>query len=766
MSVAPPFSTVAVAQIPIEQTDYDKMRRLPYLFLSSTLTGAAALILVGAPMTLFAAELGLEADRIGLLGGLMPFFQLLGIAFLPLIMRFGCKRVASTALTIRYLFLLLFLLAPGFFGAPEVVFWLLFTAMALFSLSRTIAEAAYVPWSQEFMPRLVRGAIMGRLAMASLPIALGISFGIKLWLDSRVGLDRFLPVFGIGIVVGLIGALSLLGLGGGKPDPQGVRGMAAMANLKAPLKDRNFLIFLFSSGTQYLIVTVMGVFLLLFFKLRLSLASGELIFLSTLIPVGAAIGSLATGWIVDRYGARGIRITLQVAQVFLLLSFALMSPDLPGVTIIAALMFAAFGFMAFGSITAGNVYLLNYVPPTNKESYTALSYSVDGIVGGSATFGAGFLVFWLEKSQPQVLGITLGSYETLFVLCAMILSASLVAFAFLREEGGTGVKDFISQFSTGNSLQALWGVHRYGHLTSEERRRELTYRFGGTRSALAKEELFEALRDPSFDVRYEAIQALGHLPKSARVVAELENMLCYHGLVELQYAALTALGRLRSDSSGEQIIQFLEDPNPILRARATRSLGEIRDSACLPLIRAQLQQEPELDCRLAAASALGKLGDRDSVEPLLAFYCQLVHDDVDIAGEPRSKVVLLAVAKILDCEESFSQDWRREEKFVGFRLPNLLNRLADTLRRLSDEGAQNQRKLLRQVAAELGGGDTQTAFRALQNLRPYIANSKHPNSTMVLSVMDTTRLIQSPHRALLVLLCIVMRPVLRHRLKG
>ncbi|WDR06190.1 MFS transporter [Devosia rhodophyticola] len=751
--------------LPVEQTDYDKMRRLPFLFISSTLTGAAAMTLVGAPMTLFASEMGLEADRIGLLGGIMPFFQLLGIAFLPLIMRFGCRRVASTALTVRYLFLLLFLIAPTFYGAPDTVFWLMFTAMALFSLSRTIAEAAYVPWSQEFMPRVVRGVIMGRLAIAGLPIALGVSFAIKLWLDSRVGLDRFVPVFGIGIIVGLIGALSLIGLGGGKPNPQGARGMAAMANLKAPLRDHNFLIFLFSSGTQYLIVTVMGVFLLLFFKLRLSLASGELIFLSTLIPVGAAIGSLATGWIVDRYGSRGIRITLQVCQVFLLLSFPLMSPELPGVTIIAALMFSAFGFLAYGSITAGNVYLLNYVPPANKESYTALSYSVDGIVGGSATFGAGFLVFWLEQSKPQVLGFTLGSYETLFVLCALLLSASLVAFAFLREEGGTGVKDFISQFSTGNSLQALWGVHRYGHLTSEERRRELTYRFGGTRSALAKEELFEALRDPSFDVRYEAIQALGHLPRNARVVTELENMLRYHGLVELQYAALTALGRLRSVTSHNQISEFLNDPNPILRARATRSLGEIRDDASLPLIRAQLEDDPELDCRLAAASALGKLGDRESVEPLLRFYCELVRDDVDIAGEPRSKVVLLAVSKILQCEESFSQDWRREEKFIGFRLPNLLNRIADTLRRLSNEEAQNHRKLLAKVAAELGGGDTLTAFRALQDLRAYVANSKHPNSTMVLSVMDATREIKAPHRALLVLLCIVMRPVLKHRLR-
>lgn len=746
--------------VDFEQTDYEKIRRIPFLFSSNIFTGAATLAAVGAPLTLFATELGLEADRIGLLGGIMPFFQILGVACLPLIMHFGCKRVAATALFSRYLFLLLFLLAPLFQNEPNRVFWLLFGAMALFSLGRTIAEAAYVPWSQEFMPKSIRGRLIGQMALAYLPVALLVSYAIKLWLDSHTGLDRFYPIFSIAVVLGLLGALSLNGLGGGRPRAQSARGLESIRSLAIPLRDRNFTLFLYSSGTQYLVFLIISVFLVLFLKVRLSIPSGQLVFMSSFVLFGGAFGSLTTGWLVDRLGTRGIRISLQIAQVFLLLTVPFIHGALPGVDFIVGGTFALFGFLITGSITAGNVYMLNYVPPDMKESYMALAYSVDGIIGGTATFAAGFLVYWLDSHSIQISGMVLGGYETLFVGCAIAIATSSIAFSFLREEGAAGVRDFLSQFYSGNSLRVLWGIHRYANQTSEERRRDLTYRFGGARSVLAKEELFQALHDPSFDVRYEAIGALGHLPLSQSVVEALEAMARYDGLVELQYAALASLGRIKAKSSHQTIASFLVSQNPLLRARAARSLGDIADASYLPQIRILHQNDPEVDCRLAAVSALGKLKDHESLDALLGFYCELAITDNNIADEPRSKVILLALSKILNCEGSFSLEWRREEKFIGYRLPNLVNQVASALRRLSVETDQH-RQLLMQVSRDLATGSTISAFQALQSLCPYIANSTHEDAGVVLKMLDATKTIQTPHRALLILLCLIMRPVLR-----
>jgi hypothetical protein len=742
------------------QSDYDKIRRIPYLYTFNVLNTAALLCTVNTPLALYAAELGVSKDRIGLLGGIMPFAQVLCIAFLPLVVQFSQRKTSALAYGSRYLFVLPWLLAPMFLASPSLVFWILFGAMVMFSAFRTLAETALWPWSQEYMPRQFRGRISGVTSLLVLPMALIGSLLVQLWLDSQSGIERFYPVFVVGASIGLISAFTLLGLGGGRPRAGSPRGLDAIRAMGKPARDRNFWLYLYSSGTQFFAYTVISLFLVLFFRERLGMSSGQLVLMAAFIPLGGAVGGLIAGWFVDRYGTRAIRVTLQGLQVVLLLGLLLVNSSLPAPQIVASLIFFLFGLLFQSSISVGGIYMLNYVPPAQKENYMTLAYATDGIIGGGVTFLAGMLLQFLEVRPVAVLGMSLGSYETLFALSALIIVTSAISFASLKEEGATGVRDFFGQFGRGSAIRALLSIHSYGALTSEERRRELTYGFGGTRSALVKEELIAALSDPSFDVRHEAIQSLGRLPRSPAVVRALESMLAYEGLVELQYAALAALGRLKARESGDRIARFLESPNPLLRARAMRTLGDIRDDTYLPRIRALLRDDPEIDCRLAAVSALGKFRDTQSIDGLLEVYRQLVADDVSMAGEPRSKVVLLALAKILDWEESFSREWRREEKIVGYRLPSLVGQLAHALRHISTEESSQHSRLLTKAAAGLSAGSTAEGFRALQTLRPYVAASGHPEAAMVLKIMDGTRDIEQPHRALLILLALALKPVL------
>ncbi len=742
------------------QSDYDKLRRIPFLYAFHIFNTVGLLCTVITPLALYAAELGVPKDRIGLLGGILPFAQVLCILFLPLAMQYSQRHIAAYAYGGRYLFILPWLAAPLLIDQPDLVFWILFGSMALFSIGRTIAETALWPWSQEYMPKQFRGRISGTAALLVLPAALFSSLLVQLWLDSRTGIDRFFPVILTGVVFGLFGAAALLGLGGGKPRPSSARGFSAIRSMKKPASDGNFWIFLYSSGTQYFVYSLINLFLVLYFRDRLGISSGQLVLMAALGPLGGAIGAVVSGWFVDRYGTRAIRVIMQGLQVLLLFALLLVNADLPGVQIIAGAFFFLFGLLVHSSITAGGIYMLNYVPPADKENYMTLAYTTDGIIGGGAVFLSGFLLQFLEVRPVELFGATLGSFETLFAVAGFVLLTSAVAFAMLKEEGATGVRDFFGQFRGGSPIRALLSIHSYGALTSEERRLDLTYGFGGTRSGLVKDELIAALSDPSFDVRHEAIHSLGHLPSSPAVVRALERMLSYDGLVELQYAALTSLGRLKARDSGSRVARFLDSSNPLLRARAARTLGDVRDAAYLPRIRLMLRDDPEVDCRLAAVSALGKFRDRDSIEGLLEIYRQLASDDVSIVGEPRSKVVLLALAKILDCEESFSREWRREEAIVGYRLPDLVGRLAKALRRRASEDTRQQVLLLEEAAIALGAGSTREAFAALQMLRPYVAGSNRPNTAAVLAIMDGTRDIAQPHRALLILLSLALRPLL------
>ncbi|MGV3650319.1 MAG: MFS transporter [Devosia sp.] len=745
--------------VPPEPTDYAKLRKMPFYFGYSVLTATAVLCTVGAPLVLFAAELNIDKDRIGMIGGILPLFQILGIASLPVILRFGTRRVAALALIARYIFLLPLFIAPLFLDRPDIAFALILMSVVCYAVCRTLSEAAATPWSQEFIPRLVRGQISGKIALAYLPVALIGSFLIQLWLDGQEGIGRFLPVFVIGILIGIAGGAMLFGLDGGRPRPSRGTARAALAQLAVPLRDRNFIAFLYSSGTQYLVFSALNIFLILFFRERLGISSGQIVLMAALVPVGAAAGSYAAGWFIDRHGTRAIRITLQALQVVLLLALPLLHPGLPGVGILAGTVFFLFGFLVQGAMVGGSVYMLNYVPPTERESYMALAYSSDGIFGGGLTVMAGILVQAFEVSSLDLGPVALGGYEALFLAGALVTISSAAVFALLKEEGATGVRDFLGQFSTGNPLRALWGIQRFSSFTSEQRRRDLAYGFGGTGSTLAKDELISALSDPSFDVRHEAIRALARLPATPKAIRALEDILGYHGLIELQYAAIDTLGQLRSTASAPRIVPFLDDGNRLLRSRAARSLGDLRAEAALPAIRAMLANDPDIDCRLAAASALGKFGDRDSVPGLVALYAAAARDP-DRISEPRSKVVLLALAKILGLEESFARNWRREERMTGYCLPGLLTRLAGVLDARTPEGKQGREALTR-AAAGLGIGPTGESFAALCAVRPLLVRSRHPDAPLVVALIDGTASLPDPHRALLILLAIAARHVLR-----
>ena len=51
----------------------------------------------------------------------------------------------------------------------------------------------------------------------------------------------------------------------------------------------------------------------------------------------------------------------------------------------------------------------------------------------------------IYKINIVFLGITLGSYEVLFIICAFIILVSMNAFILIKEEGAMGVRTFLRQ---------------------------------------------------------------------------------------------------------------------------------------------------------------------------------------------------------------------------------------------------------------------------------------------------------------------------------
>ncbi len=423
----------------------DKLRVMNYFHFSTAFQLCAVIGTVAAPLTLYSVELGLDSDKIGILGSLMAFCQVLALISIPITIYFGSKLVSIITLFSRYIFLLIFLLVPFYKDNITLVFYLLFISMLMFAICRSLSEAAFVPWMQEFIPRDVRGRIIGINGIICTPFALAASYVIKIWLDSRVGLDRFYPVFIISIIIGLISALLLIKIKGGKKIVNRENDLGYIRNLLSASKDKNFNLFLLSSGTQYLVITVLAIFLTLFFKIRMDIPTGELVFSSTLILIGGTCSGFVVGRVTDSYGCRGIRVIFQSLQIILLLLLPFINSETPYLSYVIGIVFFLFGFLMWGSESIGYIFMLNYVPSNNKESFMSLAYSLDGLIAGITTVLAGYLVLWLDTNNIVVFGKILGSYEVLFAICAFIIAVSMNAFILIKEEGAMGVRTFLRQ---------------------------------------------------------------------------------------------------------------------------------------------------------------------------------------------------------------------------------------------------------------------------------------------------------------------------------
>ena len=177
----------------------------------------------------------------------------------------------------------------------------------------------------------------------------------------------------------------------------------------------------------------------------MNIPSGELIFSSTLILIGGTCSGLVVGRVTDNYGCRGIRVLFQSLQILLLLTLPFINSDTPYLSYVIGIIFFLFGFLMWGSASIGYIFMLNYVPSNNKESFMSLAYSLDGITAGVTTVLAGYLVVWLDNNEIIVFDKLLGSYEVLFVICAFIIAISMNAFILIREEGAMGVRTFLRQ---------------------------------------------------------------------------------------------------------------------------------------------------------------------------------------------------------------------------------------------------------------------------------------------------------------------------------
>ena len=522
----------------------------------------------------------------------------------------------------------------------------------LVALCRAVAETAWIPWAQEYVPNAIRGKYSATNSIVSNltgVIATSIAGAI---IGASLGLGRFMVLIGIGVIAGLISVWAASFRPGGAPLEPSADASLSLAGLRSSWADRNLRNFLIGFGLITLATVPMVSFIPVFMENEIGLNSGEIVWLQTATLIGGLASTYLWGWASDRYGGKPVMITGLVARLLLPLGWLwlpLAGPlSLPIALGIAILQGATDIGWALGS---SRLLYVSIVPPEKRVEYTALYSAAVGLFGGVSQLLGGRLLDLFGGLQGELLFFPLNPHVPLFLFGLFVPLISLFLFSRVDADSRFSFSEFAGLFIHGNPFLALTTLPRYYWAKDEARAVDMTARLGQSQSHLTVEELLDALVDPRFNVRFEAIIAIARMRPDPRLITALRKIMEGTEL-SLSVVAAWALGRIGDEHALKTLRGGLDSDYKSIRAHAARALGALGDKQVGPLLLARLGEEEDKGLQMAYASALGNLQMHEATSQLLNM--------LQTTANPGARLELaLSLARIIGDEPNFINLLRR-----------------------------------------------------------------------------------------------------------
>ncbi|MEZ4615590.1 MAG: MFS transporter [Caldilineaceae bacterium] len=545
------------------------------------------------------------------------------------------------------------------------------TVVGLFATFRTVEETAYYPWYQEFVPNSVRGKYSAWSNIATALVGV-VSVAIAGWvIGISTSLFGFMLLIAAGVIFGLISTWCAVFIPGGAPIVTQA-GEVAKRNLRDAFGDRDFMRYLIGLALITLGTVPIASFLPLYLHELVGLSSGAAIFVQMGTLLGTIASSYLWGWAADRYGGRPVMLT-GVFYFVLMPLFWWFMPRNSTLSLAFALGIAFLQGLANLGWGIGATRLLfgSVVPTDKKMDYLALWFAWAGITAGVSQLAGGWILDYGRNVAGQLWFITLDPYVPLFILAIVAPLLSIFLLAAIRGDSAVSMGQFAGMFLRGNPFMAMTSLVKYYSAPDEHTTVRTTERLGQARSTLAVNELLEALADPRFNVRFEAIQAAARLKPDPQLTAALVKILQSKSPA-LSVMAAWALGRIGDPGAIEPLRKGLQSGYKSVQAHSARALGTLGDKRSIPLLLTRMANESDEGLVLAYASALGNLRASKAAFPLLDILS--ASSDEEVQWE-----VALALARIVGNERYFIQLWRGTHEEVGTPIAQALGKLKKRL---------------------------------------------------------------------------------------
>jgi MFS family permease len=654
-----------------EVTTVEKMRGLRWVVSFSVLNSVnAQYYFFGSVFVLFLSELGLGKSQIGGLLSLVPFFGSIALFVAEPIARFGYKRTFVGTYGLRVFISGLLLFTPWMLDTwgKEVTLAFIVATVAGFSIARAVGVTAWYPWEQEYVPAGVRGKLSAiRSSLANFAGFLAVTVA-GVVIGKSAGIGPFMTLFAAGLVFGFAGVWVMSHVPGGKPVAADPADRSFRRQMMAVLRDRNFVRFLVGGALVLLATTPLTSFLPLFMKEQVGLSAGNVVLLQNGTLVGGVLSSYLWGWAADRYGSKPVMLFGVYLMGALPILWLLMPRNSPYSLYLALAVALLQGLVNTSwNIGAARLLFVSVVPAAKRSEYLAIYYAWIGIIGGISQLLGGWLLDLFAGLSGRWLFLTIDPYFPLFVISLVLPLASIWLFRPVRADGEVSTGEFAGMFLRGNPLLAMGSLIGFHRARGERATVSMTERLGQAKSPLTVDELLEALGDPRFFVRFEAIVSISRSTNDPQLTDALIRVLEGHEPA-LSVIAAWALGRIGDERAVAALRTGLQAPYRSVRGHCARSLGTLGDQEVRAQLVAGLRAEPDTGLRIAYAAALGKLGAREAIGEILSLLAES-HD------EGARMELALAAARLLGDEHSFVQSLRQAQSDPGTAIAQALGSL-------------------------------------------------------------------------------------------
>ena len=653
--------------MPQELTNAEKVRKLPWALAGDFFNVIYFTIaFAGSTFVLFLSTIGLDTKRIGVLLSIIPLCGLIAPVVAPVVARVGVRRVFLTLWTARGFVLVTLVLAPWVVSNHGSDSGLIFVASVLmiFALCRSIGENGLAVWSQEFIPQTIRGKYQAMQMIVMMTTGALSVFTVGWVLGDKPTVPKFQIIFGVVFVLGLFSPLLYTRVGGGDPVRGGTT-MPRLSEMLVPLKDKRFMRLIGGNAICALGWMSMASFLPLFYRDHLGLPASQIVRIDAAFMIGSLLTCYLWGWAVDRYGSKPVMLLSLSMHVLFPLSLLVIPRNSPVTFVTMATAAFTLGLLCQGwGIGYGRYLFVNIIPADKRSSYTALHTAWMGFFIGVAPLISGQLLGLTKNFSGHFGPVNIDPYTPFFVACACTVSTCVYILSRLPGGGSMNATRFAMMFVQGNPIAALQAVAAFSLAGDEGKRLTTIERLGQSRSPLSVEELIEALEDPSFNIRHEAIVSIARTRQDARLTEAMVRNL-REGAPDLQTTVAWALGRMGDASAAPALRQALESTYPLLRARAARALAMLGDVESVPRLVEHFKQETDPAVRVAYASSLAGLGHHPSAQEMIDMLREQTHPGI-------RRELAMAVATLLGPQEQALRLWRKMQQQPGDTLGGVM----------------------------------------------------------------------------------------------